>query len=316
MNMKYLVFILYFYFSSIWIYSQSNTLLPIAVYVPNDQLISSESRAVLESKLQTLITDEGIGANKESRFIITGKIGIVGKEYTSTSPVMIASTLNVFLCIGDGIDGTLFSSINITLKGVGTTEIKSINSALSKLNIKSENISDFLKKGKNKIFQYYAQNCDLLIQKAQISSSKEDYNKSLNELANIFCIDTVCIQKVNKVTLEVYQKKIDLECDLLLNQAKILWQSSLDLTGAEKASEKLKLINPNSHCYVESQKLVEEIKTRIFEISQREWEFELQKVENQFTLDAMQIEAARQIGVAYGENQPDQIIEYNINGWW
>jgi len=43
---------------------------------------------------------------------------------------------------------------------------------------------------------------------------------------------------------------------------------------------------------------------------------ELIKVENQFTLDAMQIEAAKEIGVAYGKNQPEQIIYYNINGWW
>jgi hypothetical protein len=43
---------------------------------------------------------------------------------------------------------------------------------------------------------------------------------------------------------------------------------------------------------------------------------ELIKVENQFTLDAMQIEAAKEIGVAYGKNQPEQIVYYNINGWW
>lgn len=30
----------------------------------------------------------------------------------------------------------------------------------------------------------------------------------------------------------------------------------------------------------------------------------------------MQIEAAKEIGVAYGKNQPEQIIYYNINGWW
>ena len=314
--MKYPIFILHIFFSSILLYSQSNILLPVSVYVPNDQLIPGDSRTVFENKLQTLITEEGVGSNKVSRFIITGKISVVGKEYTSTSPVMMATTLNVFLCIGDGIDGTLFSSVNLSLKGVGITEIKSINSAMSKLNINSENLSEFLKEGKNKIYQYYSQNCDLLIQKAQILSIKEDYNKSLNELTNIFCIDTLCLQKVNKVTFEVYHKKIDSECNLLLNEATVLWQSSLDLTGAGKASEKLKFINPNSHCYVESQKLVEEIKTRVFEISQREWEFELQKIENQFTLDAMQIEAARKIGIAYGENQPEQVIFYNINGWW
>jgi hypothetical protein len=43
---------------------------------------------------------------------------------------------------------------------------------------------------------------------------------------------------------------------------------------------------------------------------------ELIKVENQFTLDAMQIEAAKEIGVAYGKNQPEHIVYYNINGWW
>jgi len=43
---------------------------------------------------------------------------------------------------------------------------------------------------------------------------------------------------------------------------------------------------------------------------------ELIKVENQFTLDAMQIEAAKEIGVAYGKNQPEQIVYYNINGLW
>ena len=55
---------------------------------------------------------------------------------------------------------------------------------------------------------------------------------------------------------------------------------------------------------------------RIKEIDQREWDFKLKEQQDVVDLEKATIQAARDIGVAYGENQPDVVYETAIYYWW
>jgi hypothetical protein len=93
--------------------------------------------------------------------------------------------------------------------------------------------------------------------------------------------------------------------------------SNISYEGAKNAGIILNKIDPNANCFGGAQKLRDEIKLRISKIDAREWDM---RWETEVGLQRDAIKAARDIAVAYAENQPDLIIysstSYNLIGWW
>ncbi len=63
-------------------------------------------------------------------------------------------------------------------------------------------------------------------------------------------------------------------------------------------------------------KLSAKIETRVKELDSREWKLALKIQQDDVDLEKASIKSARDIGVAYGSNQPKTITSYNISGWW
>ena len=74
-------------------------------------------------------------------------------------------------------------------------------------------------------------------------------------------------------------------------------------------------IDPSSSCYEDAQNLASKIAKRVKELDQREWDFKLKQQQDNVDLQKAEIKAARDIGVAYGQNQPKTITTYNVVGW-
>jgi hypothetical protein len=55
---------------------------------------------------------------------------------------------------------------------------------------------------------------------------------------------------------------------------------------------------------------------RIKEIDQRDWAFQLKQQQDDVDIRKAEIKSARDIGVAYGQNQPKTITTYKISSWW
>lgn len=59
-----------------------------------------------------------------------------------------AVEINVGIYVGDGLDGTLYSSYNCDVKGIGNSEDQAISSAIRKVNPKQEELQEAIAKGK------------------------------------------------------------------------------------------------------------------------------------------------------------------------
>jgi len=112
----------------------------------------------------------------------------------------------------------------------------------------------------------------------------------------------------------IYQKQIDRQCKIDMTEAKSAWNVSQDANAANQAANYLGRIDPNSICYDEAQTLSNQISKRIKELDQREWDFKLKKQQDEVDLEKATVKAARDIGVAYGENQKAAV--YNVSGWY
>ena len=88
-----------------------------------------------------------------------------------------------------------------------------------------------------------------------------------------------------------------------LAAARNAWAADQTSKGATKAGEYLVNILPDAGCYDEAMKLYNEMKTKLLD----DWKFEKMKVhQDTINLESQRIEASRQVGVAYGNHQPQQ----------
>ena len=305
------------------LFSQSNSSktddfarIRIAAYVPDqvDDFPPAASNMLLD-KLNQIVASNGMGGNAQNeRFIITANVGVLTKDLTPTAPAMIVLTLSITFYIGDGIDGIKFSSTNLTLKGIGETELKAYITALRSINVSNAEIKSFVQNGKNKIVEYYNSKCDFFLKNAESLSGTGRYEEAIFGLTQIPEVSKECYMKAMDAALVIYQKYIDIQCQNELKSAKAVWASGQDVNAARQVEEIIQRINPASSCYGEVQKFIEVVSKRVLQLDQREWNFKLKVQQDQVDIEKASIRAARDIGVAYGTNQKP--VVYNIRTWW
>lgn len=285
----------------------------LSAYIPDNCGVPPASRKVLDTKLKSLVTSCGFGAESNKRFILTSQINILTEDILPTTPVMFSYTLSVNMYIGDGVSGTLFSTTSMEVKGVGKTKDKAYLQALKAINPKNAEFKAFIEEGKQKIIDYYKVTAPSIISKAQSLATSQKYKEAIYVLSEIPQECTEFYEQANKLTSEFYIKHISEEGKILLAEARGVWNSSQDRAAADKAGEILAKINPAAPQYDEAAKLGEEIAKRIEALDAREWQFKLQKQKDETEIAKLQINAAKDIAIEQARNQPD--IVYDIY-WW
>jgi hypothetical protein len=287
----------------------------LAVFPQQASKISEEAKAVLVTKLNLITTKYGIGGSTSNgRFIITANVVELTKDIAPTTPTIYTYNLQLTLYIGDGIEGTLFSSLPISLKGSGKSETKAYIMALKGLDTNDTKYGAFIEEGKNKIIKYYNSKCDFILKDVQSLVSQSKFDDAISKLTAIPEVCKTCYDKAMDAVGPIYQKQIDKDCKLKLAEANNVWNTNQDSSGASSASESLAMIDPNAACFKEAQAFSAKIAKRIQEIDKREWNFQMKQEQNNVDIRKATIKAARDIGVAYGNNQPKTV--YKVYGWW
>lgn len=321
--MKKILFIICILLTGSYVFSQNTygsaddeARIVLNTYVP-DQIegISSVARNALENKLSQIATQNGMGgASFNPRFIMTANIVASTKNITPTVPPMHAYNLEVNLYIGDGIDGILYASHSVSVKGVGDNETKAYLDAIKNIRTRDPQYQYFIENGKRKIIEYYNANCDLIISEARALESMHEYNAALATLFRVPSVCKECYEKCMQLLGPIFDKKIDHDCQVLLAQATNAWNSGQDFNAGQRAIRFLAGIDPQASCFPSAIALSERIAKRVKEVDQREWNFMLKVQQDNVDISKLRIRAMRDIGVAYGSNQPRVI--YNIRGWW
>ncbi len=279
---------------------------PLGVWVP-DQIENMPvgAKANLVNKLNQIITTNGMsGEALNTRFILSANVLVQNKEITSTAPVMQAYTLDVTLYIGDGFEGKSFSSYTTTVKGVGENETKAYNAALKNIKTNDPNYQSFIDKGKTKIIEYYNAQCDIIIREAKLMANMNKFDEAIWKLTSIPDACTDCWAKCMIAVAPIFQQKIDFECKTKLVEATNIWNASQNWDAAQQAGALLANIDPKSSCFNESKALSDKIAKRILEVDKREWNF---KYDKEIGLERDMIKAYRDIGVAWGNGQPQNV---------
>ena len=277
--------------------------LPISVYAVEDvEPFPQGAKALVENKLTQLLTRNGVaGMNYMGQFVLTVTTTPLDKDVIAGPPAKIAEKMELNFYIVDAYAKTIFSSTSLTVRGLGETENKCYMDALSRIPLQSPQLAQFVKEGKEKIIAYYNHEAARLIQQAQALAKQKKYEEAL-ELVSLIPAQCDQYDAAIAATLEIYQQYLNNECNLNLAAARQAWAASQDATGAALAGQYLALITPDAGCYDEAMELYQEIKGKVLD----DWKFEMKKYQDGVDIQKLQIDAARQIGVSYGNHQPTQ----------
>jgi len=101
----------------------------------------------------------------------------------------------------------------------------------------------------------------------------------------------------------IYQDYIDHDCQMMITVASAVFAAEPTSNGAAKAGACLSQIDPDSRCYAQAQTIIAEMAKKVLKDEQRDWNFIEKMFENQVMLETLRIQAFRDVGVAFGENQ-------------
>lgn len=265
------------------------------------------SKNMLENKLNQIATQNGMGGDSPNpRFIITANVIQLNKEMTATAPAMVAMNLEVTIFIADNLAKTKFASTSVQVKGVGINETKAYMEALKNINPQNPNIKQFVDKGKSKIIAYYNAKCDFILKNAQSLVSQNKFEEAIFNLTLIPDVSKGCYDKAMDAVGPIYRKFMERNCVKLLLAAKTAFAASPDSIGAENARSSLAQIDPDAKCFNDAQKFADSVQAKVLRDQNRNWNFKMLRYKNSVEMQQQKIQAYKEVGVSYGNNQPKQ----------
>ena len=257
----------------------------------------------LFNRLCTAVTGDGISATGQyAQFFIAAKALPLYEQAVTGAPDKTALTLSLNLYIGDYWGEKVFDRMSLEIRGVGESRERAYLNAFRSLNKNNQQVANFLEKGKQRIIAYYDAEYNNIIREAQRESALRNYERALFLLGAV----PVCCNGYDAVADELvktYHEYIDYNCDRLLMQARNAWAVHPDQRGAAEAARILNQLEPDAACYGDAMDLYREIKDKMKD----DWNFEMrEKYKDSIELRKQTIEAARAVGVAFGEGQQPQ----------
>jgi len=281
--------------------------LSINVLVPDD-FVPPEAHSMLVTKLNQIVTNYGLADNgMTDRFFLTANVLVTSKDIVPSTPPRVSQKLDVVLFVGDVIDNKLYGSTSLPVVGVGQNENKAFINAFQKIPVKSKQLESFLYESKDKIVQFYLQNGNSIIEKAEYLAKSGQYDEALQSLLSIpdFCGEIS--ENGREAALEVYKMKIDKGGEALFKKAQSLWSVNQNEAVVAEVLEVLQGVNPDSAFAADSDKLVSQMSNYLNSQKERqehakeeqlakkeareqqEWEFMMRQYEDQLELQRQQL---------------------------
>lgn len=295
-------------------------------YVDENEHLDAASTSALLSKLSQIATVSGTsGEGFDNRFVITAHITELEASTTATAPPKTAVKVAIGIYIGDGIDGTLFSSYVKELKGIGDSKEQAYASAIKKLQVRDPQLLQSIELGKQRIVDYYDQVSPDILRTAEAAAGSGKYDEAMSML---FAIPMSCrdYQKAQQMIAKYGAISLENANQLLINNARAAWSASPDENGATQAMGYLNQLNaPSAKVLAEAKALSNEIATRLKAVSDREWQFTVQqeqhahseqmaRIQSEKEQNIAAVNAAASVARAYYKSRPR--VVYHVHSWW
>lgn len=255
---------------------------------------------------QTLTATGATGEQAFGQFIIGGRFNHILHQTLAGPPTQTALQTTLTLYIGDTAEQRVFATETFELRGVGTSLERAYINALGQLNSRNAAFAKFLESASTKIIAWFDTNYPSILHRANNAATMHNFEQALYLVGSI---PECCsgYDQAERALLDIFQKYIDYNGVIALNQARAIWAADPTANGARDAFAILLMIDPSSSAYPQAQALLEEIKRSV----RSDYDFETrEKYRDQIEITRARIEAARAIGVAFGNGQQPTTSNY------
>lgn len=273
---------------------------PLTIAVPEQaEYVPQAARAALENKMRQIADLNGMSATGDAgQFFLTCVVTVQDKQVVGGAPVKIAQQVDVTFYVADAVNEKVFGMANVSARGVGESETKSLLSALRQIAPAQPALKTLITESSAKIIAYYEEQCDNIIRKARTLAGARAYPAAFFQLS-LVPEQCACYPKILAEAERLMLDYREFEAQAMLAKARAVWSAGMDRDAAAEAAEYLAQIPHDAKCHAQALELMKEIKARVkddidFDRKQLEWE---QKNKQDI------IKGWRDIGVAYGNNQ-------------
>lgn len=270
------------------------------VRVPQTEAVPAAAENYMVTKLQNIMTSDGISVDESSnQFFIAGRFTHIMEDVIPGPPSQMALHTTLTLYIGDIQSETVYATTILDLRGVGTSSERAYINSMRLLNGQNKTIAAFISSAKKKIISYFDSNFPQILAQADRAAAQHNYDEALWKLSMI----PECskgYKQASETSLKMFQSYIDQQGTALLARANAIWSSGHDAEAASDAFGYLVQIDPDTSAYPQALALATEIKSSVK--SDRDFELR-QKYNDAIDIEKRRIEAAREVGVAYGKGQ-------------
>lgn len=269
---------------------------PTAEMCGGDDAVATQ----LASRLLRALTADGVSADDNyGQLYITGRFDDIYKETVPGPPASTAVHTTLTLLVADIFGNKVFDSESFELRGVGTSNQRAYINALGQISGRNDAFKGFIRRANAKVISYFDANYRQLLNKAAAAAKMHDYDQALY-WAGLIPECSKGYPSAHKAMIAYWQGYQDLEGTKLLNQARAAFAVSPNAEGAAEAYALLNQIEPASSAYPDAMKFAEDVRKQ----TKVEYDFEVhKKYEDSLETERRRIDAARQIGVAYGQGQ-------------
>ena len=262
----------------------------------------------LESKLKMALTHVGVAAGDyDCQFFLTGRFDHAYSQEAGGVGGRVMVKTNLQLAICDGIGQKVYATEIFPLKGVGASDVQALIRALGSLNASNKLFATFVETGKAKIIDYFNKNYPTYLSKAQKALKARNYEEALYWATAVpECCEGYA--QASAMADNIYTDKVNYDGAMLLAQAEGEWAQNPTDAGAAAAYSYLSQIDPSAACYPQAKALG----SKMAAVVKENYDFETkEKYRNAVNLEKQRIQAAKEVAVAWAQNQPKTVVHYN-----
>ena len=272
----------------------------VSPVMPEYGNIPAAAQNTLYSKLQRVITTNGLAESSGERFVLTPRVDIVESGVTSAGMMLLK--IEVTFIFGDVIEDKIYGTATVNATGIGDSEEKCYVKAFQVLKPNHPTLMAMLNKAKADIITYYNDNYDFIVKDIDRMAAMGQYQEAL---AKALTVPQVCknvYMLCQDKALEIYgmqtealRKEMDKQNQIILQQARSAWAVKNDYESAQNALSLLAQIDPDASCRADADALLKEIDNNLraqekaraeaeAAKARAEWEFKMRKYEDDLAM--------------------------------
>ena len=294
------IFLLVLVFGGYNLQSQSpDKAMPIALSYSKLELpadLSSAQSSRITTKVIRITDRYGfIAAGNFSNFAIYPRFDIIDEYQMSGLQKLTAVKAEFTLHVKQLDNGVVLGTVSEVVSGTGTSRGRAITSAINAISTSGNRYEDFILGVKQKLQHYYAENCSVILSRADNHFRVKQYTQAISEVLKIPAEATNCQEDSKTKLSEYYLQFQEQYCAELLQGAK----SRIAVGDYNSAMEMISLIDPKSSCAKEVPDLLAKVEGHVTDWRERRFQLLQQVYSNQVELSKYRIDAYQEIAKAY-----------------